>query len=206
MLTVDNQHQETQATWQAAFVAMLPEIQQRLRHAFRHLDAEAAEDAVEEGVIHALLSYVRLFEQGRADSASAMSLAWFATKQVKRGRPAVGRLNSREPLSRYAQLGQGFHVERLCTYSQTDDPWIDRIVEDQRASVADQVAVRLDARAWLATLSRRLRRIARDLAYGCSTSEVAKKHGVTAGRVSQLRREFYEGWRVFQGELSPVTT
>ena len=203
MIAVDNQRQETQATWQAEFVELLPEIQQRLRHAFRHLDAEAAEDAIEEGVIHALLSYVRLFEQGRAEAASAMSLAWFATKQVKQGRPAVGRLSSREPLSRYAQLGQGFHVERLCTYSQTDDQWIDRIVEDQRASVADQVAVRLDGRAWLATLSGRLRRIAKDLAYGCSTSEVAKQHGVTAGRVSQLRRELHDAWRVFQGELAP---
>ena len=154
MLTVDNHRQESRATWQAAFVAMLPEIQQRLRHAFRHLDAEAAEDAVEEGVIHALLSYVRLCEQGRAEAASAMSLAWFAAKQVKQGRPAVGRLSNREPLSRYAQLGQGFDVERLCTYSQADDQWIDRIVEDKRASVADQVAVRLDGRAWLATLSR----------------------------------------------------
>ena len=139
-------------------------------------------------------------------SASAMSLAWFAAKQVKQGRPAVGRLSSREPLSRYAQLGQGFHVERLHPTARADDQWIDRIVEDERASVADQVAVRMDVRAWLATLSRRLRRIARDLAYGCSTSEVAKKHGVTAGRVSQLRRELYDAWRVFQGELSPVTT
>ena len=112
MIAVDNHRQETQVAWQAEFVAMLPEIQQRLRHAFRHLDAEAAEDAIEEGVIHALLSYVRLFEQGRAEAASAMSLAWFAAKQVKQGRPAVGRMSVHEPLSRYAQLDRGFRVER----------------------------------------------------------------------------------------------
>ena len=64
MIAVDNQRQETQPTWQAEFVAILPEIQQRLRYAFRQLRAEAAEDAIEEGVIHALLSYVRLFKQG----------------------------------------------------------------------------------------------------------------------------------------------
>ena len=204
MIAVDNHRQETQATWQAEFVAILPEIQQRLRYAFRQLRAEAAEDAVEEGVIHAMLSYVRLFEQGRAESASAMSLAWFAAKQVQQGRPAVGRLSSREPLSRYAQLGQGFHVERLHSYSKRHDQWIDVIVADGRAPVADQVAARMDVRAWFATLSRRTRQIAKDLAYGCSTSEVAKKHGVTAGRVSQLRRELYEGWQVFQGELAPA--
>jgi hypothetical protein len=189
-------------TWQAAFVALLPEIEQRLRQTFRQLDAESRDDATEEGVIHALLSYLRLLERGRAGCASASSLAWYAAKQVKRGRPAVGRLSVHEPLSRYAQLGQGIHVVRLHSSLQTDDHWIDRIVEDKRASVADQVAVRLDVRAWLATLSRRLLRIAKDLAYGCSTSEVARKHGVTASRVSQLRRELYEEWQVFQGEIA----
>lgn len=194
----------TDRNWQASFVVMLPEIEQRLRHAFRHLDSESRDDATEEGVVHALLSYVRLSEQGRAESASAMSLAWYAARRVNRGRPAVGRLNSREPLSRYAQLGQGIHVERLYSYSKRHDQWIDRIVEDGRAPVADQVAARMDLRAWFATLSRRTRQIAKDLAYGFSTSEVAKKHGVTAGRVSQLRRELYGAWRVFQGELAPA--
>ena len=204
MIAVNSSREVTQTSWQSSFVAMLPEIQQRLRYAFRHLHADAREDAVEEGVIHALLSYVRLFKQGRAAAASAMSLAWFATKQVKQGRPAVGRLSSREPLSRYAQLGQGFHFERLHSYSKRQDQWIDVIVEDGRSPVADQVAARMDVRAWFATLSRRTRQIAKDLAYGCTTSEVAKKHGVTAGRVSQLRRELHDAWRVFQGELAPA--
>jgi len=62
----------------------------------------------------------------------------------------------------------------------------------------------MDVRAWFATLSRRTRQIAKDLAYGFSTSEVAKKHGVTAGRISQLRRELHDAWRVFQGELAPA--
>jgi hypothetical protein len=194
MIAVDNHSQETLATWQAAFEAMLPEIQQRLRLAFRQLDAEAREEAIAEGVVHCLLAYSRLHDRGRESAASASSLAWYAAKQVKRGRPAVGRMNNREPLSRYAQLSQGSSVQ------QQHDPWIDRIVEDKRASVPDQVAIRLDARAWLATLSRRLQRMARDLAYGCSTSEVARKHGVTASRISQLRWELHAGWREFQGE------
>ena len=108
-------------TWQSAFVAMLPEIQQRLRHAFRHRDPDAREDAIEEGVVNCLLSYARLHERGRAESASAMSLAWYAAKRVKQGRPAVGRMNNCEPLSRYAQLGQGIHVERLYSYSKRHD-------------------------------------------------------------------------------------
>ena len=37
--------------------------------------------------------------------------------------------------------------------------------------------------AWFATLTKRMKEIAKDLAFGCSTSEVAKKYGVTAGRI-----------------------
>ena len=179
---------------------MLPEIQQRLRHAFRHLDAEAAEDATEEGVVNCLLSYARLHQRGRANSVTAANLALFAVKQVQSGRSAGCRLNSMEPLAVYAQRRRGIRVEQLNVDDLCDRNWIDSLAHDLRSSVVDQVAARLDVAAWFATLSRRTRQIAKDLAYGCSTSEVAKKHGVTAGRVSQLRRELYDAWRVFQGE------
>ena len=103
----------------------------------------------------------------------------------------------REPLSRYAQLGKSRTIH--------GEPWIDVLVEDRRASIADQVAIRIDAREWLATLSRRTKQIARDLAVGFSTSEVARKHGVTAGRISQLRRTLQQSWLEFQGEPAANT-
>ena len=49
-----------------------------------------------------------------------------------------------------------------------------------------------------------MKQIARDLAYGFSTSEVAEKHGVTAGRISQLRRTLEESWAAFQQEAAPA--
>ena len=70
----------------------------------------------------------------------------------------------------------------------------------KRASVADQVAAKMDVGAWFGTLTKRMKEIAKDLAFGCSTSEVAEKHGVTAGRISQLRRVLEESWAAFQGE------
>jgi hypothetical protein len=196
MIAFDDERNET--TWQSSFAAMLPEIEQKLRCAFCRLDPEAREDAIEEGVVHSLLAYVRLHEQGRAEVATASSLAWYSSRQVKRGRPAVGRMNGKEPLSRYARIGNGIKVE------QTNGTWIDEIVEDKRATVADQVAARLDIGAWFATLSRHMRQIAKDLAFGCSTSEVAKKHGVTAGRISQMRRTLEVSWRAFQQEAVPA--
>jgi hypothetical protein len=184
--------------WQNRFVELLPEIKQRLRLAFFRLAPEAREDAMAEAVAHCLLAYVRLHEQGRTEVATASSLAWYSSRQVKRGRPAVGRMNGKEPLSRYALVGSGIRFERK------NGEWIDKLAEDKRASVADQVAAKLDVRAWFATLTQGMRQIAKDLAYGCSTSEVALKHGVTAGRISQLRRKLEESWLAFQQQTTPA--
>jgi hypothetical protein len=194
MIEVCYHQKESQSTWQNEFVIMLPEIERRLRRAFRHLDAEAREDAIEEGVIHSLLSFARLHDQGRTEAASASTLAWYAALAVKRGRLTGSRLNGKEPLSRYAQLSNGIKVE------QHHGNWMDLLVEDKRASVPDQVAAKLDVGAWFATLSRRMKQIAADLAYGFTTSEVAQKHGVTPGRISQLRRTLEESWLAFQRE------
>jgi hypothetical protein len=196
MIAVNNERQDKEANWQSSFVTMLPEIEQRLRRRFRQLTPEAREEAIAEGVIHSLLSYVRLAEQHRADWVTPSNLAWYAALAVKRGRPAGNRMNGKEPLSRYAQVGNGIQVEQL------HGNWLELLVEDKRASVPDQVAAKLDVGAWFATLSRRMNRIARDLAYGFSTSEVAEKHGVTPGRISQLRRTLEASWSAFQREAA----
>jgi hypothetical protein len=107
-------------------------------------------------------------------------------------------MNGKEPLSRYGQISNDIQVERQ------PSNWIDMLVEDKRAPVPDQVAAKLDVAAWFATLTKRMKQIAKDLAFGCSTSEVARKHGVTAGRISQMRRILEESWAGFQGEAAPV--
>jgi len=192
MITFNNGQNET--TWQSDFVAMLPEIEQKLRLAFCRLDPEAREDAIEEAIVHSLLSYANLHEQGRAEVATPSSLAWYSSRQVKRGRPTTGKMNGKDPMSRYAQIGNGIKIERQ------PGNWIATLVLDKRASVEDQVAAKLDVGAWFATLTKRMKGIAKDLAFGCSTSEVAKKYGVTAGRISQLRRVLQESWVAYQGE------
>jgi hypothetical protein len=196
MIAFNNERNET--TWQSSFVAMLPEIQQKLHLAFCRLDPEAREDAIEEGVVHSLLAYIRLHEQGRAEAATPSSLAWYSSRHVKRGRPAAGRMNGKEPLSRYGQIGNDIEVELQ------PGNWIDAIVQDKRAPIADQVAAKMDVGAWFATLTQRMKQIARDLAFGCTTSEVARKHGVTPGRISQLRRSLEDSWAAFQQEAAPA--
>jgi FixJ family two-component response regulator len=106
-------------------------------------------------------------------------------------------MSGKEPLSRYAQISNDIEIE------PQSSNWIDTLVEDKRATVADQVAAKLDVAAWFATLTKRMRQIAKDLAFGCSTREVAKKHDVTPGRISQMRRMLEESWAAFQQETAP---
>jgi hypothetical protein len=196
MIAFNKEQNET--TWQASFVAMLPEIEQKLRLAFSGLNPEASEDAIEQGVVHSLLAYVRLVEQGRPEVATASSLAWYSSRHVRRGRPAGGRMNGKEPLSRYGQISNDIEVELQ------SGNWIHTLVEDKRASVADQVAAKMDFSAWFATLNLRMQQIAKDLAFGCSTRDVAKKHGVSAGRISQIRRLLEQSWAEFQESVPAV--
>jgi hypothetical protein len=197
LIKLDNQNAECSTTWQQQFLEILPEIDKRLRRKFHFLDREARDEAVEEGTVHCLLSYSHLFERGRTESISASTLSWYAALQVKRGRPAAGRMNGKDPLSRYAQVGQGIRIE-------SGSKWISTLVEDKRAGIADQVAAKLDVSAWFATLTERMKQIAEDLAFGGTTSEVAHKHGLTPGRVSQLRRTLEASWLAFQHEAAPA--
>lgn len=193
-------------TWQEQFVAMLPELERLLKVAFRNIPSEGRDDACEEGIFHCIWSYFRLYEQGRAEAATASSLVWYAMLQVRRGRVAGCQLNGRDVMSRYAQIGHGFKVVPLQIHDPDDDTWVNDVVESRNTSVLDQIAIRMDFRSWLESLGRRTRRIAMDLARGFSTSEVASKFGVTASRISQLRRELQASWQRYQAEPAVVAT
>ena len=58
----------------------------------------------------------------------------------------------------------------------------------------------MDFASWLQTLSERDRDIVLCLCQGDPPIELARKHGISRGRVSQLRRELHDDWQIFQGE------
>jgi len=196
MIAISNERNET--SWQTNFVGMLPEIEQRLRRAFRQLDPASKDEAIGEGVLHALLAYSRLHARGREQVATPASLAFYSARAVRRGRPAAGKMNGKDVLSRYARVGHNIQVDH------SKGEWIEALVEDKRASVPDQVGVRLDFASWFATLTKRMKEIAKDLAFGWSTKEVAQKYGVTSARISQMRRMLEESWMEFQQEAAPA--
>ena len=104
-------------------------------------------------------------------------------------------------MSPYCQKHKGVVVQRLDVFDEEENAWKEAVVEDTRnAPVSDIVAFRVDFADWLKSLRRRDRRIAESLALGNRTGDVAQRFNVTAGRVSQLRRELAESWRAFVGD------
>jgi hypothetical protein len=180
---------------------MLPVIRDYARGAFGHLKAELRHDLIEEVIANAMVAYVRLFEKGKVALAYPTVLARYAIAQVRDHRRVGAKLNVRDPLNLYCQRKKGVVVERLDHFDEEENAWKEAVVEDTRsAPVSEIVAFRVDFADWLKSLRRRDRRIAQSLAIGNRTGDVAQRFKVSAGRVSQLRRELAESWRAFIGD------
>lgn len=188
-------------TSHSLFLAMLPTIESRLRREFRYLDPDGLEEVVQEGVANCYQAFVRLADRGRAQDYYAPALARFAARQIRAGRNVGGPMNSRDPLSRYAQRKHHLVVERLDQESREAAKKIEAAITDRRMSVPERAALRVDVPRWLQSLSRRTRRIAKDLALGHTTSEVAAMYALSTSRVSQIRRELYQSWRQFHAAV-----
>jgi DNA-binding NarL/FixJ family response regulator len=100
----------------------------------------------------------------------------------------------------YAQYRKRFSMGRLDRYDPVEGCWREAVVEDYRTPVADQAWFRIDFPAWLKTLPRRDRKIAKALAEGHRTTDVARRFGLSMARISQLRRELYDSWQQFHSE------
>jgi hypothetical protein len=188
------------SAWHRPFLAMMPKILQHCRVAFRGLPPEARDEATQEALANTWAAFARLAEQGRQERAFATVLARFAAAQVRDGRSVGSGQNSRDVLSERAQRVKQFVVWRLDHYDWEDGCWREAIVEDPHTPVFDQVCFRIDFPEWLRRLSPRDRRAAKSLAMGNTTNEVARKLKISAGRVSQLRRELHKSWLEFHGE------
>ena len=192
--------------WHKAFLLMLPRIRQHAVLSFRHMKPEARDEAVQEVVCNALRAYVRLVELKKTGIAYPTVLARYGVAQVRDGRKVGASLNVRDVSSSYAQRQKGFSVERLDQYDRNEEAWMEVFIEDKHCGPAIVAATKIDFTEWLRSLPCRVRRIAKLLATGEKTSIVAERFGVSAGRISQLRKELAEGWKKFQGEEPDSTT
>ena len=186
--------------WHATFIKMLPAITRHAKLSFRHLMPEAREECVQAVVCNACSAIARLAELGKLDMAYATVLARYGVSQVRDGRMTGGHLNCKDISSAYCQRLKGVVVERLDKYDADEECWQEILIPDRHCTPAELAASRIDFPAWLATLKSRDRKIAMKLAAGETTGDVAHKFRVSAGRISQLRRELAETWRAFIGK------
>jgi hypothetical protein len=194
------------AAWEAlheAFLtAVLPKVLSHGQVWSRHIRCpHRRDDFVAEMVGLTWKWFVRLVERGKDPTAFPTALASFAARAVRAGRRVAGQERPKEVLSPLAQARHDFLVEKLPDHETLTSNLLTLALQDNRRSPPDeQCAFRLDFPAWLSTLGDRNRRIAEDMMVGERTLDLAGRHGISPARVSQLRREFRQGWGRFCGE------
>jgi hypothetical protein len=201
---------------QAHFLQILPRIEMhaQIRFAFLRCPGKR-DDAIAETVAVAWHWFLRLVEQGKDVDTFVMVLADYAVRHVRNGRGLCGQEKAKDVLSSRAQRLKGFTVESFpssllrshnALYSDPHaqdlvDTFEERLKDNTQSPVPEQAAFRIDFPAWLAQLGQRNREIAEDMAKDYGTQELSEKHKVSAGRISQLRRELHADYRRFHGEV-----
>lgn len=185
--------------WQMNFLAVLPAVENHAAVSFRHLHAEARNEATAHAVASAVVSYHALARQDKLSQAYAGTLASFAVRAVNGGRHVGGHINSKDVLNPLAQKCRNISVRSISPWDRQEGSWRDMVLETRRASPADQAAFNLDFQDWLQTWSRRDRQIIFQLAAGNGTFTVARRFRISPARVSQLRRSYQRSWLQFQG-------
>jgi len=189
---------------QTAFLAILPRIALHARIAFRHCNRSDREEAAAETIAHAWAAFVRLQALGKDLSRFPAALARFSALAARNGRRVGTRRASRDVMSarRTATVAVGPYREGSL---ENGIPTTDLLPSATRARVPDVAALRVDFPAWLGRLTAGRRLAVLMLAAGYGTGEVAAGLGVTAGRVSQLRRELAANWHRFHAGTSRVS-
>jgi len=179
--------------WHGPFLSLLPALERLVFHEVRGLPPTEQEEALQAAVASAAVACARLFELNKAHLVYAGPLARYGLKQYRVGRLVGGRLNTKDVGS------VGCRRQRGCLLEPLDD-WKEALTDGRRANPAELAALRVDFSDWLGTLSDRDQRLVQALAAGEGTGGAAEMFRLTAGRVSQLRRELYRSWLAFLGE------
>jgi hypothetical protein len=195
----------TGASVTALFQAHLPRFLAHARFAFRRLGCpHARADRVAETIGLAWRHFAALSKRGKKPEQFVTTLALRCSQAVKAGRRLAGCETGQDVLSPVAQVRHSVRVTRLpdrdreCDRHPLPGELADALADNTRSAVPEQAAFRLDFPRWRASLRRRDRKILDALAGGERTADAARRFKISPGRISQLRREFEEGWEQFQ--------
>jgi hypothetical protein len=182
---------------------LLPRIEVHAQLVFRHVRCPGKKaDAIGETIAVAWKWFLSLEAKGKDVNEFISVLASYAARHVRAGRKLCGMEKSKDVLSPLAQTKRCFTVSKLPDLSTlTGTPMEEALHDNTRSPVPDQVAFRCDFPRWRSSRCDRDRRLIDELMLGERTLDIARRHGLTPGRISQLRRELHTDWQRFCGEL-----
>jgi hypothetical protein len=193
---------------QASFLAIvLPSVLSHGRVCFRNITCpHRRQDAIQEMIGLAWKWHLRLAEKGKDATCFPTALATYAARAVKCGCRLPGQDRINDVLSLLAQQRHHFAVVRIPQFETlSDNPLTEALADNTKSPPDEAVCFKLNFIAWLDRLSERDRGIVNDLMVGERTRDVAAKYGLSAARISQLRREFCRDWSAYWGEVPAVT-
>lgn len=194
---------------------LLPKIQRHAAISFKYLKCEQKRnDRIAECIGLGWRWYCRLVQRGKDATQFPVVFAYLVVKAVKSGRKVAGQNKAQDVLNELAQQRHRFKVESLPTSmaaaheqlyggirgQQKHDEWEERLADNRRTPPDEQAMFRLDFKAWLQSLTGRERRIIRAMARNERTRDLGRQFDLSQGRISQLRREFQDGWKRFVGD------
>jgi hypothetical protein len=190
---------------QETFVgAVLPRVEAHGRIYFRHVRCQHhKEELLAEMAALSWRWFVRLVRRGKDVLQFANTLAHYAARAINSGRRLGGQERARDAMSASAQRKRGAVCSLAKAGSLLGGPLAEALLDNTVSPVPDQVAFRLDFPVWRRTRSERDRRMIDAMMTGESTAVLARLFGVSAARISQMRRAFHADWHAFCGEPAP---
>ena len=188
---------EALAKAQADYAAALERIRAHAEFQFRGIkDPGRHDDAIANAVGIGWKHWLSALRHGKDPNEFISVIADKAVRQVRAGRRVDRQERKKDVLSNLP--AKGFFVERLAgpvaPGQEPIDAVEDRLADNTRTPPPEQAAFREQFGILLHELGPRKRPIVEDMALGTATSEIAAKHRVTPGRISQLRREAEQAW------------
>ena len=196
------------------FLKVLPAIEAHGRIYFRHLKAgDAKEEAIQEMRALGWRWFIALETHGKDISAIKGGFVALLAKAVNSGRSLTGKAKNKDVMDRHNQKRHGYNVENLpasmaqpienlygtVAGQRIMDSWEERLQDNSLTPVPEQAAFRIDFARWVKQFKGRDRRILRRMLEEAKGCELSREFGISAGRVTQLRREYKLRWERFHG-------
>ena len=178
--------------FEVLLVKMQPQFEYFVGKVLR-LKADNFDDAVQELIAIAFDIYQKLVRRGK--QAFYSPIKDFAIKKYKDGRRFIGS-STTDLLAERTRILKRSDVYSLTLFDAREGSL--HFMIDKWNNVARTVQFRIDFfETWLQQQTERDRAIIIDLAMGETTGDVARKHGVSDGLISQYRKRYKASWNAF---------